>query len=300
MGFFDSAQDVIDKGVSAAKGVVSGVAVEQQPFMKGFARLCADGWEQGWHERNGGNLTYCMTDGEVADCRPFFYENPCSWIPLGVQADNLRGAFFAVTGAGRYMRNVSLDIARNVGIVEINAEGDACRIVWGLKDGGMPSSEFPSHFMIHSVRVEVTGGSSRVLYHAHPINVVALTSVMPLDARTVTRALWKAMTECIIAFPQGVGVLPWMVPGGAEIAMATSELMKTYDAVIWAQHGLFCSGADFDSTFGLMHTIEKASDIYVRARLLNGGGEFSNTISDEGLRAIARNLGLGVNEDFLD
>ena len=300
MGFFDSAQDVIDKGVSAARGVVSGVAVEQQPFMKGFARLCADGWEQGWHERNGGNLTYRMTDGEVADCRPFFYENPCNWIPLGVQADNLRGAFFAVTGAGRYMRNVPLDIARNVGIVEINAEGDACRIVWGLKDGGMPSSEFPSHFMIHSVRVDVTCGSSRVLYHAHPVNVVALTSVMPLDARTITRALWKAMTECIIAFPNGVGVLPWMVPGGAEIAMATSELMKTYDAVIWAQHGLFCSGADFDSAFGLMHTIEKASDIYVRARLLNGGGEFSNTISDEGLRAIARNLGLGVNEDFLD
>lgn len=300
MGFFDSAQDVIDKGVSAAKGVVSGVAVEQQPFMKGFARLCADGWEQGWHERNGGNLTYRMTDGEVADCCPFFYENPCSWIPLGVQADNLRGAFFAVTGAGRYMRNVPLDIARNVGIVEINAEGNACRIVWGLKDGGMPSSEFPSHFMIHSVRVDVTGGSSRVLYHAHPVNVVALTSVMPLDARTITRALWKAMTECIIAFPNGVGVLPWMVPGGAEIAMATSELMKTYDAVIWAQHGLFCSGADFDSAFGLMHTIEKASDIYVRARLLNGGGEFANTISDEGLRAIARNLGLGVNEDFLD
>ena len=52
---------MIDKGVSAAKGVVSGVAVEQQPFMKGFARLCADGWEQGWHERNGGNLTYRMT-----------------------------------------------------------------------------------------------------------------------------------------------------------------------------------------------------------------------------------------------
>ena len=300
MGFFDSAQDVIDKGVSAARGVVSGVAVEQQPFMKGFARLCADGWEQGWHERNGGNLTYRMTDGEVADCRPFFYENPCNWISLGVQADNLRGAFFAVTGAGRYMRNVPLDIARNVGIVEINAEGDACRIVWGLKDGGMPSSEFPSHFMIHSVRVDVTGGSSRVLYHAHPIIVVALTSVMPLDARTITRALWKAMTECIIAFPNGVGVLPWMVPGGAEIAMATSELMKTFDAVIWAQHGLFCSGADFDSAFGLMHTIEKASDIYVRARLLNGGGEFANTISDEGLRAIARNLGLGVNEDFLD
>lgn len=300
MGFFDSAQDVFDKGVSAAKGVVSGVVIEQQAFMKGFVRLCADGWSQGWHERNGGNLTYRMTEAEVADCRAFFYENPSEWIPLGVHADNLRGAFFAVTGAGSYMRNVPLDTARNVGIVEISATGDACRVVWGLKDGGRPTSEFPSHFMIHSVRANATSGASRILYHAHPVNVVALTSVMPLDARTFTRALWKIMTECIIAFPKGVGVVPWMVPGGAEIAMATAELMKTYDAVIWAQHGLFCSGADFDSAFGLMHTIEKAADIYVKARLLNEGGDFANTISDDGLRAIARDLRLNINVSFLD
>ena len=88
--------------------------------------------------------------------------------------------------------------------------------------------------------------------------------------------------------------------GGSGIAMATAKLMGIYDAVIWAQHGLFCSGADFDSAFGLMHTIEKAADIYVRARLLNGGGDFANTISDDGLRAIARDLRLDVNETFLD
>ena len=36
------------------------------------------------------------------------------------------------------------------------------------------------------------------------------------------------MTECAVVFPGGVGVLPWMVCGGAEIAKATSELMKQY------------------------------------------------------------------------
>ena len=47
MGILDSAQDVLgrgaqaaqgvlDKGVTVAKGAVSGVAVEQQPFMKAF------------------------------------------------------------------------------------------------------------------------------------------------------------------------------------------------------------------------------------------------------------------------
>ena len=27
-------------------------------FVQGFIRMANDGWEQGWHERNGGNLSY--------------------------------------------------------------------------------------------------------------------------------------------------------------------------------------------------------------------------------------------------
>ena len=296
----NSVQDVFDMGASAVMGAVSGAIIERQPFMVGFARLCDDGWLQGWHERNGGNLTYRMTDEEVKTCKPYFSESG-AWVEMGVQADNLRGACFVTTGSGRYMRNVQLDVAHNVGIVQINDEGNAYRIVWGLKDGGKPTSEFPSHFMNHSVRMEATDGACRVIYHAHPDNVIALTKVMPLDAREITRALWKAMTECIVVFPMGVGVVEWMVPGGADIARATSELMKTYDAAIWAQHGLFASGPDFDTTFGLMHTIEKAAKIHAQALMMNGGsGEFLNTITDEGLRAIARDFNLTVNEEFLD
>ena len=33
-------------------------------IVKGFMRMCNDGWLQGWHERNGGNLTYRMTGEE--------------------------------------------------------------------------------------------------------------------------------------------------------------------------------------------------------------------------------------------
>ena len=42
------------------------------PAVRGFIRMCTDGWEQGWHERNGGNLTYRMKPEEVEQCRPDF------------------------------------------------------------------------------------------------------------------------------------------------------------------------------------------------------------------------------------
>ena len=268
------------------------------PIIQDYIRMCSDGWEQGWHERNGGNLTYRMKPEEAAACRPFFRETPGEWVPMGVQADNLRGEYFIATGSGKYFRNVPLCPEDNICILEINEGGDAWRIVWGLEHGGRPTSEFPSHLLNHSVRKAATDGEYRVIYHAHPANLIALTYVLPLTARDFTRTLWQSATECPVVFPGGVGVVPWMVPGGAEIAKATSELMKEFDAAVWAHHGLFVSGPDFDTTFGLMHTIEKAAQIAVLA-LSAGQGKIRQTISDDALRAIAKDFGVTLREEFL-
>ena len=274
------------------------MAITDSEVIQNYIRMCGDGWDQGWHERNGGNLTYRMRPEEVEQCRPYFKAAPGEWVDMGVQADNLRGEFFISTGSGKYFRNVPLAPQDNICIVEINAAGDAWRIVWGLEKGGRPTSEFPSHFLNHSVRKEA-GGACRVIYHAHPANLIAMTYILPLTARDFTRALWKSATECPVVFPGGVGVVPWMVPGGSDIALATSRLMKEYDAAVWAHHGLFASGPDFDTTFGLMHTIEKAAQIYILA-LSAGQGKILQTIEDDQLRAIAKDFGVTLREEFLD
>lgn len=268
----------------------------QVPAMRGFIRMCMDGWEQGWHERNGGNLTFRMAEEDAAQCRPFF-RTPGPWAAMGVQAENLAGELFLTTGSGKYFRNVESDPAHSLGIVEINGEGNAWRIVWGLEDGGRPTSEFPSHFLNHSVRKAATGGANRVIYHCHAANVIALTYILPLTDRDFSRALWQSATECPVVFPEGVGVCPWMVPGGADIARATSEKMKAYQAVIWAQHGLFVSGPDFDTAFGLAHTIEKSAEIHWK--VLASGQPVRQTITDGALRAIAKDFGVTLNDSFL-
>ena len=272
--------------------------IEEVPAVEGFIRLCTDGWEQGWHERNGGNLTYRMKKEDVDAARPFFDETPRPWVNMGVQADNLAGEYFITTCSGRFMRNVQLDAAANIGIVEINDKGDSWRIVWGLSNGARPTSEFPSHFMNHSVRKEVTGGANRVIYHCHPANIIALTFILPLDDKTFSRVLWQSMTECPVIFPEGVGVVPWMVPGGPEIAQATSKLMKKYQAAVWAHHGIFVSGPDFDTAFGLAHTIEKSAEIYVK--ILSTGRPILQTITDEDLLAIEPSFHITLNREFLN
>jgi len=266
-------------------------------IIKNFIRMCNDGWEQGWHERNGGNLTYRMKDEEAEECKAYFSYGR-EWVSMGVEAKNLAGEYFIATGSGKFFRNVILEPQNSICIVEINDKGDSWRIVWGLENGGRPTSEFPSHFMNHSVRTQATNGEYRVIYHAHTPAIIALTYVLPLTSKDFSRMLWQSATECAVVFPGGVGVVPWMVPGGADIALATSELMKEYDAAVWAHHGLFVSGPDFDITFGLMHTIEKAADIYVR--VLSCGQGVQQTITDDNLRAIAREFGVKINEDFLE
>ena len=267
-------------------------------IVKDYIRMCEDGWLQGWHERNGGNLTYRMRPEEVEQCRPYFKEVPGEWVPMGVQADNLKGEYFLSTGSGKYFRNVPLAPQNNICLLEINEAGDSWRVVWGLEQGGRPTSEFPSHFLNHSVRKAATGGENRVIYHAHPANVIAMTYILPLTAKDFTRALWQSATECPVVFPGGVGVVPWMVPGGRDIALATSKLMEEYDAAVWAHHGLFASGPDFDTTFGAdAHHGEGGADLPVGP--LRWAGEDRQTIEDDQLRAIARDFGVALREEFL-
>ncbi|MCL2092841.1 MAG: rhamnulose-1-phosphate aldolase [Treponema sp.] len=264
--------------------------------IQSFIRFCDDTNRMGWHERNGGNLSYRMSKNESEQCRPFFYREPGAWTACEVEVKNLAGCFILVTGSGKYFKNVMEKPEENICIAEIDDKGTSYRIVWGLSKGGTPTSEFPCHLLNHSVKKEVTGQDQGVVYHAHPVNTIALTFVLPLTPRDFSRALWKCMTECTIIFPSGVGVLPWMVPGGPEIALASAEQMKDYDAIIWAHHGIFGSGPDFDSVFGLLHIIEKSAEIYLKASALG----IKQSISDEELRDIAKAYKLSINEQFLE
>lgn len=264
-------------------------------FVKGFIRMANDGWEQGWHERNGGNLSYRIKAEEVEEVKENF--TPQEWQPIKTTVLKLAGEYFLVTGSGKYFRNVIIKPEDSICIIEVDGAGENYRIVWGLVNGGAPTSELPSHLMNHEVKMAASNGRHRVIYHAHPANVIALTFVLPLEDKVFTRELWETATECPVVFPDGIGVVPWMVPGGREIAVATSELMKKYDVAIWAHHGMFASGEDFDLTFGLMHTVEKSAEILVKMRSMQPTK--LQTITPQNFKELARDFQVTLPEDFL-
>ncbi len=265
-------------------------------FVQGFIRMCNDGWLQGWHERNGGNLSYRIKEEEIAEIKDELKED-ADWQEIGTTVPKLAGEYFLVTGSGKYFRNVILDPEDSLSIIELDESGSKYRILWGMVNGGRPTSELPSHLMNHEVKMIASGGKHRVIYHAHTTNTIALTFVLPLEDEVFTRELWEMATECPVVFPSGIGVVGWMVPGGRDIAVATSELMKQYDVAIWAHHGMFCSGEDFDLTFGLMHTVEKSAEILVK--VLSMGSKKLQTITPDEFRALAKDFKVDLPEKFL-
>lgn len=268
----------------------------ETPWMQGMIRMCGDGFRQGWHERNGGNLSYRIPQTELEAIRDqLSFDQP--WQLITAKVPGLAGEFFAVTGSGKYMRNVELNPAANLAIIEISADGTQYRIVWGLTEGGRPTSELPTHLMNHEVKKRVTQGKHRVIYHAHPANLIALTFILPLDPAVFTRELWEMATECPVVFPEGLGVVQWMVPGGRAIAEATSVQMEQVNAVVWAHHGLFCSGTDFDETFGLMHTIEKSAEILIK--VLSVTPHKRQTITTEDFIALAEDFHVTLSPQAL-
>jgi rhamnulose-1-phosphate aldolase len=268
--------------------------VLEAKFVEGFMRMANDGWEQGWHERNGGNLSYRIKPAEVESVKEEF--NPGDWREIGTTVADLAGEYFLVTGSGKYFRNVIIDPTDSIGIIEVDATGSKYRIVWGFVNGGRPTSELPSHLMNLEV-CKKRDAEIRVVYHCHPTNVIALTYVLPLEDEIFTREIWEMATECPIVFPQGIGVVPWMVPGGRDIAVATSEIMATKDVAVWAHHGMFACGTDFDIAFGLMHTVEKAAEVLVK--VLSMTNKKRQTIQPDEFRALNAPFGVQINEECL-
>ena len=270
--------------------------VLESKFVQDFIKMADDGYKQGWHERNGGNLSYRLKKGEVDAIRSRMYRDTPRQ-PFGTDVPGLAGEFFLVTGTGKYFRNIAVDPEACLAIIEVDEQGKNYRIRWGLVEGGSPTSELPTHLMNHEVKKKLTGGKHRVIYHAHTTNTIALTFVLPLTDEVFTRELWEMATECPVVFPEGVGVIGWMVPGGREIAVETSRLMEKYNAVIWAHHGMFCSGETFDLTFGLMHTIEKSAEILIK--VLSMVPQKRQTIDPDDFRKLEKGFGITLPERFL-
>ena len=294
MGFLD---DIKKAGKDLARSLKD---VKEAPFVREMCKTASNMYRLGWDERNGGNISYLLKEEEVAqylDLNEVIRTIPLMGVnEVDFDASPLEGKIFIVTGTGKYFKNVEDDPETNLGIVRIGKGGKEVELLWGFKDGGRPTSEFPAHMMSHMARLLVDP-ENRVVMHSHPTNTLAMNFVHELDEKKFTHSLWEMCTECIVVFPEGVGVLPWMLCGTTEIGVATASKMKEFRLVVWAMHGIYGAGKTPDETFGLIETVEKAAQVY----MLTAHLPRINTIKDEDMLKLLELFGVkNYRRDFLD
>ncbi len=271
------------------------------PFLIEFEKTASNMYRLGWDERNGGNISYLLDEKEVAqylDLDHVIRDIPFAGIQSSsLDAKKVAGKIFLVTGTGKYFKNVEADPETNTGIIRIAKDGSHAELLWGYKDGGRFTSELPAHLMSHMARLAVDP-ENRVVMHCHPTNILAMTYVHPLDEKAFSHTLWTMSTECVVVFPEGVGVLPWMLCGTDEIGVATAKKMHDFRIVLWTNHGIYGAGKTLDETFGLIETVEKAATIYN----IIGNRPILNNISDENMAELIHIFHIEdtVRWDFLD
>ena len=69
------------------------------PFMTDMIRTTANMYDHGWDERNGGNISLMLEEGEAAEYLDM--DNVLRTIPTGFTAPELDGKCFLVTGSAR-------------------------------------------------------------------------------------------------------------------------------------------------------------------------------------------------------
>ena len=265
----------------------------ESSFINKIKEICDLMYDKGWNERNGGNISYILDDDEIKPYMDYLNQDG-EEIKLNVKIPKLKKKYLLVTGTGKYLKNVSKDPAKNLGIIKISDDGKSYKIVWGLKES-RPTSELPTHLLCHNARLE-QDSKHKLIIHNHATNIEAMSFVEELSDKEVTKALWKIQTESIVVFPEGIGILPWMLCGTDEIGYATAKKMKDYRLVIWAHHGILGSGRDFDEVYGLIETAEKSAELYLKVKPF----EIKQEIKDSELIELAEYFKVDYNKAFFE
>lgn len=264
----------------------------ESKILKDYVGIISKMYDLGWDERNAGNVSYIIDEKELINYVDI--NNVKRTFPISIDASYLNGKYLLITGSGKYFRNVKSNPEDACALVRINNGGKEAQLIWGLINGGVLTSEVNAHISSHISRSKVDE-KHRVIIHTHATYINIMSSIYPLDEKKLSLQLWKMNTENIIIFPEGVGIIPWEIPGNSLIGNNTAEKFKNFKIVLWPLHGVVASGSTLDDTFGLIETVEKAAHMY----LWINNNPSVKLIENEDLIKLAKAFSVKPNPDFI-
>lgn len=187
-------------------------------------------------EGAAGNISLYL--GWQLDARRTFSD--AERIPLPEAAPELAGKAFLITGSGRRLREIIDNPAGNLGYLEINEGGETgtLRTAPGRLFERL-TSEFNSHLSVHRDQVRLTGTNFHAVVHAQPPHLTYLSHIPRYrDEKYLNQHILRWEPETIVNLPEGVGAIPFKLPGSPELMAATVQSLRTHRIVMWSKHGV--------------------------------------------------------------
>jgi len=88
-----------------------------------------------------------------------------------------------------------------------------------------------------------------------------------------------------------------MPAGTIDLGLESAKKMEYCRIVIWAHHGIMGAGSNIDDAFGLVETVDKAAEIYLKAASVTTG--IKQSITTEELKDLAKVFNLTLRDGIL-
>jgi rhamnulose-1-phosphate aldolase len=159
---------------------------------------------------------------------------------LPTAAPELAGHAFLVTGSGRRLREISRDPEANLGFLRVEEGGRTGRLFTSPNRLFQKlTSEFNSHLAVHRDQIARNDLNFHAILHAQPLHLVYLSHIGRYqDMLYLNRHVLRWQPESIVNMPEGIGFLPFLLPGSPELMLANVKAMRDHRIVLWAKHGL--------------------------------------------------------------
>ena len=92
---------------------------------------------------------------------------------------------------------------------------------------------------MHYEQIISTGTNFHAVIHAQPVYLTYLSHVPRYqDEIYLNQHLLRWQPETIVNLPEGIGFIPFRIPGSPELMTGNVECLRTHRIVIWAKHGV--------------------------------------------------------------
>jgi rhamnulose-1-phosphate aldolase len=233
-------------------------------------------------EGASGNISICLRwPVELRTRFPVINE-----IELPQPVPELAGSTFIASGSGRRLREILQEPTAHLGCLVVNEGGKTAQFYTSYhRRFERITSEFNSHLAVHYDQVRHTKTNFHAVIHAQPIHLTYLSHIPRYqNSKYLNTHLLRWQPETIINLPEGIGFIPFEVPGSDRLMVANIAALHQHRIVIWARHGVMAR-----SDISLKHAMDlvEYAETAARYEYLNLGiGEVGEGLSPDEIRAI--------------